>query len=93
MGDEETVFDRVGGQEAIASVVDTFYDRVMADERVNHYFEDVDMTKQRAHQAQFISSVTDSPVEYTGEDMQETHRGMGIGRQRSELTIKSFSCA
>lgn len=75
---EETLYERLGGRESIAAVVDEFYDRVMADDRVNYYFEDVDMTRQRAHQAQFISSVTGGPVEYSGEDMATVHEGMGI---------------
>lgn len=78
---EDTLYERLGGRESIVAVVDEFYDRVMADERVNYYFEDVDMTRQRAHQAQFISSVTGGPVEYTGEDMATVHEGMGITKE------------
>lgn len=75
---EETLYERLGGRETTAAVVDEFYDHVMADDRVNHYFEDVDMTRQRAHQAQFISSVTGGPIEYDGRDMETAHEGMGI---------------
>lgn len=75
---ENTLYDRLGGEESIEAVVSEFYDRVMADELVNHYFEDVDMQQQIAHQAQFISSVTGGPVEYSGEDMYAAHEGMGI---------------
>lgn len=53
----ETLYERLGGEDAIAAVVDEFYDRVVADEQVAYYFEDVDMQQQRAHQTQFISSV------------------------------------
>ncbi|WP_049924135.1 group I truncated hemoglobin [Halopiger djelfimassiliensis] len=75
----ETLYDRLGGEDVIADVVDEFYDRIMADEQVAHYFDDVDMQKQRAHQAQFISSVTGGPVEYSGEDMEAAHADLGIG--------------
>jgi len=74
----DTLYDRLGGRDAIASVVDEFYDRVLEDERVAYYFEDVDMQKQRAHQTQFISSVTGGPVEYSGAEMEAAHEGMGI---------------
>ncbi|RBI60305.1 group 1 truncated hemoglobin [halophilic archaeon] len=75
----DTLYDQLGGEDAIGAVVDEFYNRVMADEQVVHYFEDVDMQKQRAHQTQFISSVTGGPVEYTGGEMESVHDGMGIG--------------
>jgi hemoglobin len=74
----DTLYDRLGGQDAIAAVVDRFYDRVLEDDRVAHYFDDVDMQKQRAHQTQFISSVTGGPVEYAGAEMAAAHEGMGI---------------
>ncbi|PGF15865.1 group 1 truncated hemoglobin [Natrinema sp. CBA1119] len=74
----KTLYERLGGEDAIAAVVDEFYDRVMADEQVAGYFDDVDMQKQRAHQAQFISSVTGGPVEYAGGEMKAVHAEMGI---------------
>lgn len=75
----ETLYERLGGEDAIAAVVDEFYDRVLADEQVAHFFEDVDMQQQRAHQTQFISSVTGGPVEYTGEEMEAAHEHLEIG--------------
>lgn len=75
---ERTLYERLGGKDAITAVVDEFYDRVMADELVAGYFDDVDMQKQRAHQAQFISSVTGGPVEYSGDEMAAVHSDMGI---------------
>ena len=74
----KTLYERLGGEDAIAAVVDEFYDRVMADGQVAGYFDDVDMQKQRAHQAQFISSVTGGPVEYAGGEMKAVHAEMGI---------------
>ena len=76
--DDGTLYERLGGHEAIASVVDEFYDRMLDDERVAGFFENVDMASQRAHQTRFLSSVTGGPVEYSGADMREAHEGMGI---------------
>jgi len=74
----KSLYKRLGGEDAIAAVVDEFYDRIMSDEQVAGYFSDVDMQKQRAHQAQFISSVTGGPVEYSGGEMETVHTDMGI---------------
>jgi hemoglobin len=76
--DGPTLYERLGGRESIEAVVGRFYEHVMADDLVNHYFEDTDMQRQIGHQTQFISSVTGGPVEYTGEDMRAAHAGMGI---------------
>ncbi|WP_418286599.1 group I truncated hemoglobin [Halorubrum sp. DTA46] len=75
---EHTLYERLGGREAIGAVVDEFYDRVLEDGRVAHHFEDVDMAAQRAHQTRFLSAVAGGPVEYDGDDMDTAHDGMGI---------------
>lgn len=75
---EETLYERLGGEEAISAVVDRFYDRVTADERLEEFFEGVNMTQLRAHQTQFISSVTGGPVDYTGDDMYEAHKHLDL---------------
>ncbi|ELZ58564.1 MULTISPECIES: group I truncated hemoglobin [Halorubrum] len=74
----ETLYDRLGGEPAIGAVVGEFYDRVLADERVAHHFEDVDMAAQRSHQTKFLSAVTGGPIQYEGEDMATAHAGLGI---------------
>jgi hemoglobin len=96
----ETLYERLGGRDAIGAVVDEFYDRVLEDERVAYYFEDVDMQRQRAHQTQFISSVTGGPVEYSGAEMEAAHKGMGITSTEFEAiathldeTLESFDVA
>ncbi|MFC6939489.1 group 1 truncated hemoglobin [Salinirubellus sp. GCM10025818] len=90
---EATVFDRMGGHEAVESVVDEFYDRVLNDERVLHHFEGTDTTALRAHQVQFISAVTGGPVEYTGLDMREAHRGMGITDEEFDVVAEHLDRA
>ena len=91
--DDETVFDRLGGHEAVESVVNDFYDRVLNDERVIHHFEDRDTTELRAHQVQFISAVTGGPVEYSGADMREAHRGMGITDTEFDIIAEHLDTA
>lgn len=93
MSEDETVFDRLGGHEAVESVVDDFYDRVLNDERVIHHFEDSNTTELRAHQIQFISAVTGGPVEYSGNDMREAHRGMGITDEEFDVVAEHLDTA
>lgn len=73
-----TLYDRLGGQEAIEAVVDRFYERVLDDDRLRPYFEDTDMDRLRRHQTMFLSFATGGPVEYGGRDMETAHAGLGI---------------
>ncbi|MBV0902918.1 group I truncated hemoglobin [Haloarcula salina] len=75
---QEQLYDQIGGRDAVEAVVSDFYDAVLGDERINHYFADQDMAELRAHQIQFISSVTGGPVDYGGEDMREAHAHLDL---------------
>ena len=67
------LFDRLGGAAAVDAAVDKFYRRVLADDRINRFFEGVDMDKQAAKQKAFLTMVFGGPNNYTGEDMRKGH--------------------
>jgi hemoglobin len=50
-----TLYEKLGGKDAISAVLDNFYDRLLKDETVQHFFANTNMEKQRRHQALFIS--------------------------------------
>lgn len=50
---------------AIAAVVDKFYNRIMADEKLTPFFSGVDMDKQRQKQTAFVTmAFGDRPLPY-----------------------------
>jgi len=42
---EQSLFEKFGGRDGIKHVVDTFYKAVLADDTVNHYFQETNMQK------------------------------------------------
>ncbi|ADG05890.1 group I truncated hemoglobin [Kyrpidia tusciae] len=82
-----TLYERLGGKEGIGKVVDTFYDKVLADPRVRHFFANTDMEKQRRHQTLFISFAAGGP-EYTGRSMRKAHEGLGIQNEHFEAIVE-----
>jgi len=75
---DETLYDRLGGEEAIGAVVDDFYDRVLADDQLAPYFETTDVADLRDHQTEFISAVTGGPVDYDGASMRAAHAHLDL---------------
>ena len=69
----ESLYDRLGGEAAVDAAVDIFYRKVLADDRVNEFFEGVDMDKQAAKQKAFLTMAFGGPNNYTGEDMRAGH--------------------
>src|SRR5262245_52204124 len=78
-----SLYDRLGGTTAIASVVDGFVANVAADTRINKFFTRV--AKDTAAMRQFKQKLVDQvcqgsggPCTYTGKDMKTAHQGMGL---------------
>jgi hemoglobin len=68
-----TVYEQIGGAKAMDAAVDLFYRKVLADDRISHFFEDVDMERQAAKQKAFLTMVFGGPNNYTGKDMRKAH--------------------
>lgn len=69
-----SLYERLGGKDAVNIAVDNFYRKVLSDDRVNYFFDDVDMDKQIPKQKAFLTMVFGGPNNYTGKDMREGHR-------------------
>lgn len=67
------LFEKIGGQKAIDEVVETFYRKVLMDERISEFFDDVDMDVQINKQKAFLTMVCGGPAHYSGKDMRDGH--------------------
>ena len=72
----ESLFEKIGGEPAVDAAVDLFYRKVLNDDRVNRYFDDVDMDDQRAKQKSFLVMVFGGPNDYTGKELREAHKDL-----------------
>jgi hemoglobin len=70
---EPTLYQKLGGEAAVNAAVDIFYRKVLADDRIKHFFAGVDMGKQAAKQKAFLTMAFGGPNNYTGEDMRKGH--------------------
>lgn len=68
-----TLFERLGGEDAVVAAVQLFYAKVLADDRVNPFFRDLDMGMQIDKQIAFMSMVFDGPNPYSGKDLATAH--------------------
>lgn len=75
---ENSLYHKLGGKAAMNAAIDAFYVKVLADERVKHFFNDVSMDKQRRKQKEFLSAAFGGPLPWTGKDMRKAHDGMGL---------------
>lgn len=73
-----SLYQRLGGKAAINAAVDLFYTKVLADERVNHFFEDTNMKAQHRKQKEFLSHALGAPTPWTGKDMRKAHENLDL---------------
>jgi hemoglobin len=73
-----SLYDRLGGLEAITAVVDSFVARCAGDDRINLKFERSDIPRLKKHLVDQVCEAAGGPCTYSGRDMQETHAGMGV---------------
>jgi truncated hemoglobin YjbI len=68
------LYDRVGGDKAMEVCVDLFYQKVLDDDLVSHFFQDTDMVSQRLKQKSFLSMAFGGPYQYSGADLRAVHK-------------------
>lgn len=78
---QNSLYHRLGGYDAIAAVTDDFVGRLAGDPQLKHFFGGLSTDSQkklRQHVVDFLCSVTGGPCIYTGRDMKTAHTGLGI---------------
>jgi hemoglobin len=87
----DTIYEQIGGSAAVDAAVDLFYDKVLADDTINGFFQSVDMKKQRAKQKAFLTMVFGGPNNYTGDDLRSAHAPLvakGLGDLHFDAVAK-----
>ncbi len=87
----KSLYEKFGGETGIAAVVDTFYDYMMKDDDVNHFFSETNMKKQRQHQTNFISFVLGGPKKYDGKNMREAHAHLKLTDKEFNIVAKHLT--
>ena len=69
----KTLFERIGGEKAVQAAVIKMYDKVLGDELLAPFFEDIDVDALRHSQMAFVTVAFGGPNHYTGKNMRSAH--------------------
>ena len=78
---ERSLYQRLGGYDAIAAVSDDFIGRLATGKLLNRFvvgLSDDSKKKLRQHLVDFLCNATGGPCLYLGRDMKTVHTGLGI---------------
>lgn len=90
MSTETSLYEKIGGEPAVDAAVDLFYRKVLADERINQFFDTVDMDAQRAKQKAFLTVAFGGPNKYSGKDMRAAHAHMKLTEEHFNAVMEAL---
>ena len=85
-----SLYERLGGLEAITSVVDSFVARCAGDGRINGKFERSDVPRLKKMLVDQVCEATGGPCTYAGRDMRSTHDGMAVTAGEFEALVEDL---
>ena len=75
---DKSLYERLGGLDAIKAVVDDFVANLAADTAINARFANADIPNLKTKLVEQICAATGGPCTYSGKDMVTAHTGMKI---------------
>lgn len=89
----KTLYQRLGGYDAIAAVADDFIHRLATDKQLARFLTGLSVDSQkklRQHFVDLICATTGGPCIYTGRDMKTVHTGLGITDSDWQAAVKDL---
>lgn len=72
-----SLYERLG-EETLERIIYLFYDKVLMDDRISHFFRNVDTRNLARHQHHFMMMATGGPNNYIGRSLRDAHRKLVI---------------
>ncbi|MDT7808411.1 MAG: hemoglobin [Acidobacteriota bacterium] len=88
---KKSLYDRLGGYNAVAAVVDDFIGRLVSDKQFERFFvgHSTDSKKRiRQHIVDQFCAAAGGPCIYTGRTMKDSHQGLGITEAQWDAAAK-----
>lgn len=89
-----SLYERLGGKDAIDAAVEIFYKKVLDDSRIKHFFEGVNMSQQIAKQKAFLKFAFGGPTGYTGKSLRDAHAPLvarGLNNTHFDAVVENLA--
>ncbi len=89
----KTLYDRLGGADAINALTESWVARVGGDDRANGKFVRTDIERLRKEVVDQLCEATGGACTYTGRSMRETHAGMEVTAGEFDVVMQHLDAA
>lgn len=84
----DALYQSLGGQRGLNSLMDDFMLRLLADPRMNPFFKDVDQAHVKAQLVAQFCEVAGGPCKLNGPDMKKVHSGFDINKAHFNALVE-----
>jgi hemoglobin len=90
---KKSLYERLGGKDAIKAVVDELATIAITDGRINRKFIKSNPERLKYELVEQICAVTGGPCKYTGRDMKAAHKHMGVTEGEFNALVEDLVAA
>ena len=88
-----SIYESIGGEAALAAVVDDLYERILADDVLSAFFVGAKLAKLKGRQVEFFGEALGGPMVYEGGTMKDVHLGLGIERAHFDRVVEHLAAS
>lgn len=92
----ESLYERLGGYDAIATVTNAVYVGLRSDDRLRRFYDhrgDDGVEREKQLLIDFLASAAGGPLYYTGRSMKTVHEGMGLDEDDWQRAVGFLTAA
>jgi methyl-accepting chemotaxis protein len=79
-----SLYERLGGMDALTTLTELFYGRLLADPEIAPYFNRINLKQLKSHQVNFMAQAMGGPANYRGKNLKKV-------RGQLDITSKDFA--
>jgi hemoglobin len=92
----KTLYEKIGGKKTVEKAAHFLYVNILKDDRINIFFKDIDIEKQKRKMTAFLNYIFGGPSLYIGKDMRRAHENVvakGLSDEHVDAMMECVSKA
>lgn len=90
---DDALYRELGGRGAIQAFTDDFYDRMLRDARIAHFFDGINQAYLKRVLADYFCVAAGGPCTYDGVSMKNAHADLGITKADFNALVEDLQLA
>ena len=84
----QSIYEKYGGFGTVSRIVMRLYDRILDDDDIGPFFDDIDMPRLIDHQTKFVASLMGGPASFTDAHLVGAHRELDINDHHFDRLVE-----